>query len=402
MLSGGEMEVTCSAPVNIAVIKYWGKRDSNLILPTNSSLSVTLNQDDLRSTTSIRCSKELEKDRLWLNGKEEDIQKNKRLVNVISTARALRLKMEQTGDLEPMADLKVWINSVNNFPTAAGLASSASGFACLTFALKELYQLNISIEELSRLARLGSGSACRSVFGGFVAWEMGQQADGSDSFAIQVQPAEHWPDMEALILVVSDDKKDVGSTVGMQQTVETSSLFQQRLQVVPERMEQMKQAITQKNFDRFAELTMMDSNQFHSVCLDTFPPVFYMNDVSRYIVRLITEYNHLFTSEGKGYQAAYTYDAGPNCVLYLPRKNVQQVLQLIDHYLPRQADQDPQEYYGRALDFKAETEIPSLRLQPLEQGKLKRIISTSIGDGPRVLSRGFGPASLFDQHGNPK
>ena len=277
LTSSNDTQVTCSAPVNIAVIKYWGKRDAELLLPTNSSLSVTLNQDDLRSTTSIRTGPELEKDRLWLNGIEESLN-SKRLINVISQARKLREGMEsQDPTLEKLSTYKLWINSVNNFPTAAGLASSASGFACLTYSLAKLFQLETDQSALSRLARMGSGSACRSLFGGFVSWEMGELKDGSDSMAVQVAPETHWPDLEALILVVSDAKKDVGSSIGMQETVATSSLLKERIQhVVPKRMEQMKQAILDKDFDMFAELTMKDSNQFHAVCLDTYPPIFYM------------------------------------------------------------------------------------------------------------------------------
>ncbi|KAJ3331496.1 diphosphomevalonate decarboxylase, partial [Kappamyces sp. JEL0680] len=175
-------EVTCSAPVNIAVIKYWGKRDTQLMLPTNSSLSLTLSQDDLRSTTTIRASPAFPTpDCLWLNGIKQD-SKAKRLLNVISQARSARKDMEKNDkSLEALSSWPLVIASVNNFPTAAGLASSASGFACLTFALAELYELTLDMPEISRIARMGSGSACRSLFGGYVKWEMGREADGQDS-----------------------------------------------------------------------------------------------------------------------------------------------------------------------------------------------------------------------------
>ncbi|KAL2914660.1 diphosphomevalonate decarboxylase [Polyrhizophydium stewartii] len=407
-------EVTCSAPVNIAVIKYWGKRDTALVLPTNSSLSVTLSQDHLRSTTTVRCVAADEAgDRLWLNGKEESIAASKRLRNVLADARRLRRAAEAADPALPaLAELPLRICSVNNFPTAAGLASSASGFACLTYALHTLYSLPLSVSEASRLARVGSGSACRSLFGGFVAWEMGQRDDGADSMAVQVASETHWPDMEALILVVSDARKDTGSTEGMQQTVETSTLLRERIaSVVPRRMRQMTAAIHARDFDSFAELTMADSNQFHAVCLDTYPPIFYMNDISRAIIRLVTAYNRLFikpvaaadaagdsapAATSRGYRAAYTYDAGPNAVLYLPREHVTEVLGLVNHFFPPPAAADHAEYFGRAasafLPAVDPAKVAALAAQigfaPFPAGSLQRIISTHVGDGPRVLARG--------------
>ena len=281
------LQVTCSAPVNIAVVKYWGKRDTQLLLPTNSSLSVTLSQDHLRSTTTIHTATDasLERDRLWLNHSEVNIAASSRLRNVLAEARRLRRTVEEANPTLPiLSTCPLHIASVNNFPTAAGLASSASGFACMVYALDQLFELNgpntqtadlqtRHLSDLSRLARIGSGSACRSLFGGFVAWDMGDRLDGLDSVAVQVDTELHWPDLEALILVVSDAQKDTGSTVGMQRTVETSALLQHRIHhVVPDRMVEMTNAIHCKDFDTFAKLTMQDSNQFHAVCLDTSLP----------------------------------------------------------------------------------------------------------------------------------
>ena len=245
-----------------------------------------------------------------------------------------------TVDVLYCSQLSAWalrICSENNFPTAAGLASSASGFAALIYTLATLYDLHTEMDgsQLSRFARQGSGSACRSLFGGFVAWQGGEEADGSDSLAVQVAPREHWPDLQALICVVSDAKKGTPSTAGMQRTVATSPLLQHRIaEVVPKRMTDISAAIQKKDFDAFAALTMADSNNFHATCLDTSPPIFYMNDVSRAIVQLIEELNRASEQDGKGKIAAYTYDAGPNAVLYAPKENVSRVLQIIRHYFP--------------------------------------------------------------------
>ncbi|KAI9011415.1 diphosphomevalonate decarboxylase [Gaertneriomyces semiglobifer] len=412
-------EVTVSAPVNIAVIKYWGKRDTAILLPTNSSLSLTLNQDHLRSTTTVRADASFNKDRLWLNGKEENVEKNKRMLNVVRELRKVRKALEDADESLPkISGLFLHVCSENNFPTAAGLASSASGFAALTFGIANALEVadKVSRSDLSRLARLGSGSACRSLFGGFVAWEMGSQLDGNDSVAVQVADESHWSDIEALVLVASDAQKDVPSTAGMQQTVETSPLLQERLRIVPERMARMKAAIEKKDYDTFAEVTMQDSNQFHAVCLDTFPPITYLNDVSRAVIHLISGYNAQFTTgDGatgrKGYRAAYTFDAGPNAVLYVPRCHVPEVLAIVNKVFPLpENERERTEYLGRAAEFIGKEDsaavdvmVQKIGVRPMPRGSLRRIISTNVGDGPRVLAKGWSSqVSLLNSEGVPK
>lgn len=400
-------EITCSAPVNIAVIKYWGKRDKNLILPTNSSLSVTLDQSDLRSTTTARLLDfEAPSDKLWLNGSEEVIAENSRLGNCISELRRLKARFEQqdrdqgqdsTSDL-PESRRALVIASENNFPTAAGLASSASGFAALAFTISKLYDLPISLTELSKIARRGSGSACRSIFGGFVAWEMGSAEDGSDSMAVKVAEKSHWPDLEALICVVSDRKKGTSSTIGMDNTVQTSQLLQHRINhTVPDRMKRMKLAIKERNFDTFAELTMADSNQFHAVCLDTQPPIFYLNDVSRSIIAVIEELNRCSKAEGYGYVAAYTFDAGPNAVIYAPKRNMRKVLNLILHYFPlpeSEGFQNSKDHFNLSTELPGELGLPinfNPNVSPVwPRGNISKLIHTSVGEGPQVMSNQLG------------
>ncbi|KAK9448896.1 GHMP kinase [Limtongia smithiae] len=320
-----------TAPVNIAILKYWGKRDTKLNLPTNSSISVTLSQDDLRTHTTAAASSSFTEDELWLNGKRESVE-GPRISACFSELRALRKALENAdAALPPLSTYKLRIVSENNFPTAAGLASSAAGFAALVRAVADLYELPQDPEALSRIARQGSGSACRSLFGGYVAWEMGVEADGSDSRAVEIAPQEFWPDMKAAILVVSARKKETASTTGMQTTAKTSSLFQHRINVVvPERFKEMSKAILEKDFETLGKLTMMDSNQFHAVCLDSSPPVFYLNDVSRIVIGLIERLNSL---AGR-IVAAYTFDAGPNAVLYYLEKDEPVVLGLLKAIMP--------------------------------------------------------------------
>ncbi|KAI0088130.1 Diphosphomevalonate decarboxylase [Irpex rosettiformis] len=397
-------QATTSAPVNIAVIKYWGKRDTKLILPTNSSLSVTLDQDHLRSTTTSRADPSFEKDRLWLNGEEEEIKEGGRLATCIKEMKGLRREFEEKNPSEPkLSSYFVHISSRNNFPTAAGLASSAAGFAALVSSLAALYKLPASASELSRIARQGSGSACRSLFGGYVAWEQGSKPDGSDSFAVEIAPQSHWPDMHALICVVSDDKKGTSSTSGMQRTVETSPLLQHRIkEVVPARMAAISKAILAKDFDTFAEITMQDSNQFHAVALDTYPPIFYMNDVSRAIVAVITEYNRIAKEKTGHLKAAYTYDAGPNAVIYTPKENVKEIIELIVKYFPQaNTFSDPFGLFGaQGVGAGAVPEgFNTAVAKAFPAGSVKGLIHTKVGDGPRVLDAS---EALLGPDGLPK
>lgn len=265
--------------------------------------------------------------------------------------------------------------SENNFPTAAGLASSAAGFAALVRAIADLYTLPSSSTELSRIARQGSGSACRSLFGGYVAWEQGHATDGSDSLAVQVAPASHWPNMRAAILVVSAAKKDVSSTSGMQATVATSKLFPHRAGVVvPARMVAMKAAIEKRDFETFATLTMADSNQFHAVCLDTLPPIFYLNDVSRTAIRVVEEINRL----AKKTVAAYTFDAGPNCVIYYEQEQEPLILGVLKAYtsgVPGWGDR------YESVQARIPEGFNASLCEPLKEG-VGRVILTGVGEGP--------------------
>ena len=145
--------------------------------------------------------------------------------------------------------------------------------------------------------------------GGYVAWRAGKEVDGTDSIAEEVAPASHWPEMRALILIVSAAKKDIASTEGMQTTVKTSSLFKLRVEeVVPKRMVEIENAIHSRDFPAFAEMTMKDSNGFHATCLDSWPPIHYLNDVSRGAMRIVENIN----SRAGQMICAYTFDAGHN------------------------------------------------------------------------------------------
>ena len=397
---------TVSSPTNIAVIKYWGKRDQRLNLPINSSVSVTIDQADLATTTTVTASASYERDRLWLNGEEEDIVANKRVQRVLAEVRA------RAGDLvdesgatlvkaSEWASMKVQIVSKNNFPTAAGLASSAAGYAALAFALAKLHGVRERYEgELSTLARIGSGSACRSLHGGFTAWDMGSAKDGSDSKARLVGPASHWPDLRVLILVVSDSKKAVSSTAGMQTSVETSPLLAHRAAaVVPSRMGAMEAAYLARDFASFAKLAMQDSNQFHATCLDTYPPIFYLTDASRAVMQMA----HAFNEACGEVRLGYTFDAGPNAVLFTTAQFMPQVLAAVLHFFPPTAAAAPTFVNKPELRAAAASAgmpaglATNFRLPP-QHGAIKYVYCTQQGPGAVVLPPS---ATLADESGNP-
>ncbi len=389
---------TVSAPTNIACIKYWGKADAKWNTPTNDSVSVTLDQSDLRAVTTAAASAQFTKDRLWLNGvEEEDASTSPRFRACVDGVKKLAKNPDQ------WKDLHVHVSSYNTFPTAAGLASSAAGYAALVAALAQLMDAQETYpDQLTTLARQGSGSACRSLYGGFVAWRKGGgKPDWSDSLAQQVAPETHWPELRAVILVVSDAKKDTSSTAGMSTSVATSTLLQHRIQaVVPQRMKEIEEAFLNKDFGAFGELTMKDSNQFHAVCMDTYPPIFYMNDISRMVVRIVHAYNQ-WAGE---IRAAYTFDAGPNAVLYTLDKYVVEVGALMLHYFP--SSTTVSEYisnmeYGKQIE---EFNLDPTLLAATDKtgrtptaGDVKMFYYTKSGPGPLTL--GLEDSNLDPQTG---
>ncbi|KAF2898458.1 hypothetical protein ILUMI_07716 [Ignelater luminosus] len=380
--------VTCIAPVNIAVIKYWGKRNEELILPLNDSISCTLSTEQMCARTTVVASTRYNENKFWLNGKEEN-SNSPRLINCIKDIKEKAEKVESEA-----SKLNVHICSENNFPTAAGLASSAAGYAALIAGLASLYGVK---GDISAIARKGSGSACRSVLGGWVRWHKGELADGSDSIATEIAPASHWPEMRILILVVNDARKKHSSTSGMKQSVKTSAFLKYRVEkIVPERTDQMVKAIKTKDFETFAKLTMQDSNQFHSTCLDTYPPIHYMNDTSHAICDLVHAYNNI-----KGCnKVAYTFDAGPNACLYMLEQDVPEFFTLIMNVFP--SDLDSVEYV-KGMPLKVS--VLSEQLKELADnyrhntGALKYIIHTCVGDGPQVLREPH--EHLLDKDGFP-
>lgn len=387
---------TVSAPTNIAVVKYWGKADSSFNTPINDSLSVTLDPSSLRAVTTVAVGRGFTRDRLWLNGEEDTTAAtNNRFRACVDGVKKLATTVTTrdgaTVTAEDFRGLFVHVSSYNTFPTAAGLASSAAGYAALVAALAELMQAKEEFDgQLTTIARQGSGSSCRSLYGGFVAWNKGSPPDWLDSKASQVASETHWPEMQALILVVSDSKKETSSTSGMSTSVATSDLLSHRAAaIVPKRMEQVIRAIHERDFGAFAKLTMQDSNQFHATCLDTYPPIFYMNDTSRQIIAVVTAYNEWCGQ----LRAAYTFDAGPNAVLYVLEQHITQVAALMAKYFSANTPirewvqgtnlELPGEIAHYALDSSLVERCDKLLRSP---GVVKCMYATRVGSGAHATS----------------
>ena len=285
---------TYEAPPNIALVKYWGVRDRERALPYNSSISVTLGR--LRSRTTVRFDRELLEDRVELNGAAAIGGPRDGVVRFLDRVRAL-------AGATDFAEVR----SHNNFPTASGLASSASGFAALAGASTAALGLALSNRELSRLARFGSGSASRSVFGGFVEWRGGTRPDGRDCYARPLYGPDHWPALVDLVAIVRGAPvKEVRSADAMQATVATSPVYRRRLSELPGRIRKIRAAIGARDARRLFPLVMEECDSFREVCETTRPSLDYLTTTSRAILGEVRAINR---EEGRPV-AAYTHDAG--------------------------------------------------------------------------------------------
>lgn len=282
-------EATARAHPNIAFIKYWGNRNDDLRLPANSSISMNL--DSLYTDTTVRWNQTQNSDTLILNGDKHTGQALQRVSNHLDHIRK-RLGL----------DSKAEVISDNNFPTGAGIASSASAFAALSVAAFAAADEELSVRELSTYARLGSGSASRSVPSGFVEWFAADTHE--DSYAETVVEANYW-DLVDLIAVVSSEHKKTTSQAG-HPTAKTSDLQDARITGADNRLKIVRQAIFDRDFPTFAEVVEEDSNLMHAVMMTSKPPLFYWKPTSLTIMQLVREWR------SEGLSVCYTLDAGPN------------------------------------------------------------------------------------------
>jgi diphosphomevalonate decarboxylase len=290
---------TAEASPNIALIKYWGKRDEKRILPYNSSLSMTFEHKTFRTVTSIAFSKKIKEDLFYLNGVRQNLSDRE----IMERFSILNLLRKMAGRRE-----RAVVVSRNYFPTASGMASSASGIAALAYAANAALDLGLGRKELSRIARQGSGSACRSIFGGIVIWHRGSSPDGRDSYAEQLFDEKYWQDFISITAVVSSSAKKVSSRAGMRQTVETNPLFGARPESAEARLHDLVNAYARRDISGVAACAMADSNEMHALMMSTSPPIRYLNAASHAIMDAVESINN----DAGEIIAGYTFDAGPN------------------------------------------------------------------------------------------
>lgn len=286
---------TAVAHPNIAFIKYWGNRDDALRLPANGSISMNLGM--LETKTTVTFSSDLKMDKVAVNGSLLRSESFTRVSNFMGIIRAL------SGESRCAE-----IESQSNFPIGAGIASSAAAFAALAIAGSSAAGMTLSAPELSRLARLGSGSACRSIPAGFCEWLTGETDE--ESIAISIADETHWQ-LTDLIAVVSAEHKKVGSTSG--HTGASTSPYQPtRVLTAPDRLMDCRNAILKRDFYPLAEISEKDSTMMHAVMMTQTPPLFYWHPVSLDIMKAVMAWRE------DGLPCFYTLDAGPNVHVICP------------------------------------------------------------------------------------
>ena len=281
---------TSRAGANFALVKYWGKADARLNVPAVGSISITL--EALFTETEVELAPELRSDELTLDGKRRD-------EDVAKITACVDLLRRRAG-----VDTRVRVVTRNNFPTGAGLASSASGFAALVRAAEAALGLRLSPRERSIIARQGSGSAARSIFGGFVEMHAGSSADGSDSFAEPLLEGDEWP-LEVVIAVTAKGEKEIGSRSGMTRSATSSPYYAAWVAGQPPDLAAARAAIRARDFAALADVAEHNCLKMHAAALAARPPLVYWNGAT---VECLHAVRRLRSG---GAPVFFTIDAGP-------------------------------------------------------------------------------------------
>ncbi len=288
---------TATAHPNIALVKYWGKRDEKRILPFQSSVSVTL--APLAVTTTVSFLAKGNADRVFINGTAAQGSELQRVLDIVNVVRKATRK--------PLG--VVHVDSKGTFPKAAGLASSAAAFAALSLAARSAASLPRDVRQESILARCGSGSASRSIQGGFCRWNRGIKSDGSDSFAQQLFDESHWPTLRLLVCMVSRGEKEVKSRDGMRSTVETSPYYSAWVSDAEREAKAIVPLLKRRDLEAVGDLSERNAWRMHATAFAANPPLSYFKPQT---LELISQLPLL---RKKGVGAWFTLDAGPNPVL---------------------------------------------------------------------------------------
>ena len=292
------MTGTAWARPNIALVKYWGKRDDVLNLPFTDSLSVTL--DRLATVARVRFERGLAADVVTVDGVLAESNVHERVAQFLDRVRTLA-----------GTRLRVRVDSTTEAPIGAGLASSAAAFAALALATVRALHLSLDLPGLSRLARQGSGSACRSIFPGFVQWNAGERADGLDSVAYPLFPPDHWP-LTLLAVVVDGQAKTLSSREAMRRTVMTSPFYPAFRETAAQDLSTVRAALAARDWERLGPAVEAHALAMHAVSLAARPPICFWRPAT---VRVLEAVRRL---RSEGFTAYCTLDAGPNPVVLCP------------------------------------------------------------------------------------
>ena len=306
------------APSNIALIKYWGKQNTELHIPMNSSVSISLG--DKGATTSISI----------IDAPQHEIILNNRIVatnnafyqNIKTFLQYFHKQLPYTFKIETHSTV----------PIAAGVASSACGFAALVKALADLFAFDLSLEQLSILARLGSGSASRSLWDGFVAWHQGDTDCGMQSVAKPL--AVNWPDFMIGLWCFDKSKKSISSREGMLRTMQTSALYKAWPAMAEANFKSMCEYILAKNFSAVGQLAENNALMMHATMHNASPTVNYWQQAS------IDAMQTVWHARQQGIEIYFTMDAGPNLKCLARKQDLPQLQKLfvdVEWVLPFQS-----------------------------------------------------------------
>lgn len=294
------------APSNIALCKYWGKRDASLNLPVTNSLSISLNDKGAKTGISV------------IDGLEDTIVVNHQTIDRdIAFAKALSLYLDL---FREHPNLRFRVETEVNIPIAAGLASSACGFAALIKALDNLYAWNLETHVLSILARLGSGSACRSFWNGFVEWQRGSCLEGLDSYGVPM--AIQWPALRIGLLIFETGQKKVSSRMAMESTVLTSPFYKAWPNMIADDLQSLKQAIQLQDFNKLGSIAEANALAMHALMMTARPSILYSTPET------LKAQQQIWACREKGISLYFTQDAGPNLKLLFLEHDIDIIKQM--------------------------------------------------------------------------
>ena len=296
------MKATAVAPSNIAFIKYWGRKDEELRLPENASISMNLS--NLLTTTTVEFNSNFKEDEIVINNQKEENEGNRAIKHLDKIRALAKIKY------------KAKVVTKNNFPTGTGLSSSASGFAALTVAGAKAAGLNFSKKELSILARQGSGSACRSIPDGFVEWLDGDTSD--TSYGVSLYSENYW-DIVDVVAVVSKNKKEVSTTEG-HKLAASSPFFPVRLERINEKINLIKKYMKEKNFQAFGELVEAEALELHAIMLTSIPSLIYWLPGTLKVMHAVKRWRQ------KGLQVYFTVNTGQDIHLICQKKDTEKIV----------------------------------------------------------------------------